>query len=93
MTPMPAVWKSTNLGAVNGNSVRLRTMENFSARWHTHADSDELFYVLSGRFCIDTDRGTRELQPGQLLVVAAGTRHRGRAEEKTTVLVVDRINS
>ena len=86
-------WSSVDLATVNGNTVRMRSMEKFTARWHVHADSDEFFYVLSGRFCLDTDERTIELCAGQHFVVPAGLRHRGRAEAQTTLLVVDRIRS
>jgi mannose-6-phosphate isomerase-like protein (cupin superfamily) len=36
------------LSTVNGNAVRLRVVERFTATWHIHNASDELFYVISG---------------------------------------------
>jgi mannose-6-phosphate isomerase-like protein (cupin superfamily) len=83
------VWQSVDLATVNGNTVRLRTMQDFTARWHSHGDSDELFYVLSGLFHLDTDQRTVDVRAGELFVVPAGVRHRGRAEALTTLLVVD----
>ena len=84
-------WQSVDVATVNGNTVRLRTMKDFTARWHSHVESDELFYVLSGLFHLDTDNRTVDLRAGELFVVPAGARHRGRAEARTTVLVVDCI--
>ena len=84
-------WKSVDVATVNGNTVRLRTMQNFTARWHSHVESDELFYVLSGLFHLDTDERTLDLRAGELFVVPAGVRHRGRAGARTTLLVVDCI--
>jgi mannose-6-phosphate isomerase-like protein (cupin superfamily) len=84
-------WQSVDVAAVNGNTVRLRTMQDFTARWHSHVDSDELFYVLSGLFHLDADERTVDLRPGELFVVPAGMRHRGRAGARTTLLVVDCI--
>jgi mannose-6-phosphate isomerase-like protein (cupin superfamily) len=85
-------WSSDELAKVNGNSVRVRTMEKFCAPWHVHADSDEFFYVISGQFCLDIDERTIELHAGQHAVVPAGCRHRGRTDQRTTLLVVDRIS-
>jgi mannose-6-phosphate isomerase-like protein (cupin superfamily) len=84
-------WQSVDIATVNGNTVRLRTMRNSTARWHTHVDSDELFYVLSGLFHLDTDERSVDLRPGEIFVVPAGVRHRGRAGARTTLLVVDCI--
>src|SRR5476651_1133684 len=81
-------WASAEIATINRNVVRCRTMERIVAPWHIHADSDELFYVLSGQFHLDTDESTATVDAGELLVVPAGTRHRGRAEGRTTMLVV-----
>ena len=51
-------WASTDIATVNRNVVRCRTMERIVAPWHVHADSDELFYILSGQLHLDTDEGT-----------------------------------
>jgi mannose-6-phosphate isomerase-like protein (cupin superfamily) len=84
-------FKSVDVATVNGNTVRLRTMQNFTARWHSHIESDELFYVLSGLFHLDTEERTVDLRTGELFVMPAGVRHRGRAGARTTLLVIDRI--
>jgi mannose-6-phosphate isomerase-like protein (cupin superfamily) len=84
-------FKSIDVATVNGNTVRLRTMRTFTARWHTHVESDELFYVLSGLFHLDTDERTVDVRAGELFVVPAGMRHRGRAGAPTTLLVIDCI--
>jgi len=84
-------WKSVDVAMVNSNAVRCRVMEGAVAPWHVHAESDEMFYVLSGLFHLDTEDGTAEVRAGELLVVPAGTRHRGRADVRTTLLVIDCI--
>jgi mannose-6-phosphate isomerase-like protein (cupin superfamily) len=84
-------WKSVDVAMVNSNTVRCRVMEGVAAPWHVHPESDEMFYVLSGLFHLDTEDGTAEVRVGELLVVPAGTRHRGRADVRTTLLVIDRI--
>jgi mannose-6-phosphate isomerase-like protein (cupin superfamily) len=86
-------WRSFDLGEVNGNAVRLRVMESMTANWHTHAESDELFYVISGTFHMDTEQGSHEIRSGELFVVPAGTRHRGRVEGRATMLVIDGIDA
>jgi mannose-6-phosphate isomerase-like protein (cupin superfamily) len=49
--------------------------------WHTHADTDEFFLVLDGRFDIalrepDGHEHTVVLQPGDTFVVPRGTEHK-----------------
>ena len=82
-------WKSFDLATINRNAVRFRVMENRTANWHVHENSDELFYVVGGTVLVDTEHGTCEIRAGQLFVVPAGTRHRARVEGRATLLVVD----
>ena len=82
-------WKSLVLAQVNGQNVRLRVMQDRTAEWHAHADSDEAFFVLSGTFFLDTDEGTLRIDAGQFGVVRAGLRHRGRVEGRATMIVID----
>ncbi|MCW5746771.1 MAG: cupin domain-containing protein [Alphaproteobacteria bacterium] len=86
-------WKSFDLGRVNGQRVRFRTMRDWTANWHVHPDSDEAFVVISGTFFLDTDDGTREVTAGQMTVARAGIRHRGRCVGQATMLVIDSIGS
>ena len=82
-------WKSFTLAQVNGQNVRLRVMQDRTAEWHVHADSDEAFFVLSGTFFLDTDNGTQRIDAGQFGVARAGVRHRGRVEGRATMMVID----
>jgi len=85
-------WRSFNVATVNGNRVRFRVMENTTAKWHVHENSDELFYVVSGTVLMDTERGVSKIQSRQLLVIPAGMRHRARVEGRATLLVIDSIH-
>ena len=82
-------WKSMILAQVNGQNVRLRVMQDRTAEWHVHADSDEAFFILSGTFFLDTDEGTLRIDAGQFGVARAGLRHRGRVEGRATMIVID----
>jgi|SRR5579872_1805449 len=56
---------------------------------HVHQRSDEAFYVLAGRFAFT--RGDQELEaaPGSLVFIPKGTRHRYRAlEDESRVLIL-----
>jgi mannose-6-phosphate isomerase-like protein (cupin superfamily) len=75
---------STHLGydnhpiaSVNDHVVRISTMTD-PYHWHFHPNSDETFLVLEGRLAIEFEIGTVELDPGQLLTIPRGVRHRTR---------------
>ena len=86
-------WKSLNIGQFNGSSVRLRVMADVTANWHSHDNSDELFYVISGEVHIDSEAGTQLLSANEICIVPAKIRHRARVEGRATLLVIDGIQS
>jgi mannose-6-phosphate isomerase-like protein (cupin superfamily) len=75
---------STHLGydnhpiaPVNDHVVRIATMTE-PYHWHFHPNSDETFLVIEGRLSIEFENGSLELDPGQLLTIPRGVRHRTR---------------
>lgn len=86
-------WLSANVGSVNGNTVRVRSMRDMAAPWHAHDDGDELFYVLRGTVFIDTDKETHKLNEQDMLVVPSGVRHRARVEGEAMLLVIDNFEA
>jgi mannose-6-phosphate isomerase-like protein (cupin superfamily) len=81
-------WYNQTLCKVNDSVVRLGVMQG-EYHWHKHDDLDEFFYVLDGRFLIDLEDRTVELEPRQGFVVPKGVVHRTRAPEKTVILMVE----
>jgi len=58
--------------------------------WHRHADEDELFFVLEGRFRLEFEDGAIELGPGELHVVPRGVLHHPVADAECLILLVER---
>ena len=82
-------WNPRIVGNYNGNELRLaKVMGDFT--WHAHAETDELFLVLSGELGIEFRDGERRLGPGDMIVVPRGTEHRPFATVETHILLVDR---
>ena len=81
-------WYNQTLCQVNGSVVRLGVMQG-EYHWHKHDNDDEFFFVLEGRFLIDLEDGTVELQPQQGFVVPKGVVHRTRAPERAVILMVE----
>ena len=57
--------------------------------WHSHADTDDFFMVLSGKLTIQLRDGDVELNPGELYVVPKGVEHCPRAETETQLLLIE----
>ncbi|HEX9637247.1 MAG TPA: cupin domain-containing protein [Acidobacteriota bacterium] len=81
-------WYNQTLCRVNESVVRLGIVQG-EYHWHKHNDLDEFFYVVEGRFLIDLERRSVELEPRQGFVVPKGVLHRTRAPERTVVLMVE----
>jgi mannose-6-phosphate isomerase-like protein (cupin superfamily) len=81
-------WSTRIVARYNGNKVFVvKVLGEFV--WHAHEDTDDFFFVLSGRLTIDLPDTSVELGPGELYVVPRGVRHRPRAETETHVLLIE----
>ena len=89
-------WYNQTLTRVNDSVVRLGVMQG-EYHWHEHADDDEFFFVLEGRFLIDLEPQSDGVTPGRVVtlgpregfVVPKGVRHRTRAPERSVILMVE----
>jgi mannose-6-phosphate isomerase-like protein (cupin superfamily) len=81
-------WYNQTLCKVNDSVVRLGVMQG-EYHWHKHDNDDEFFFVLDGRFIIDLEVRSVELQPRQGFVVPKGIVHRTRAPERAVILMVE----
>jgi dTDP-4-dehydrorhamnose 3,5-epimerase-like enzyme len=81
-------WYNQTLCKVNDSVVRLGVMQG-EYHWHKHDNDDEFFFVLDGRFIIDLEGRSVELQPREGFVVPKGVVHRTRAIEKAVILMVE----
>jgi mannose-6-phosphate isomerase-like protein (cupin superfamily) len=84
-------WYNQTLCRVNDSVVRLGVMQG-EYHWHKHDHDDEFFFVIEGRFLIDLEDRTVELEPQTGFVVPKGVLHRPRAPERTVVLMVETAN-
>lgn len=57
--------------------------------WHSHADTDEAFIVVSGALDIEFRDGTGRLESGEMFVVPRGVEHRPVAREECRLMLVE----
>jgi mannose-6-phosphate isomerase-like protein (cupin superfamily) len=81
-------WYNQTLCRVNESVVRLGVVQG-AYHWHKHDDDDEFFFVIEGRFIIDLEGRSVELQPREGFVVPKGVIHRTRAPERAVILMVE----
>ncbi len=83
-----AHWKPRIVGELNGQHVKLVKFQGPFV-WHSHADEDELFLVVNGRFRMELRDGDVWLEEGEFLVVPRGVEHRPVADEEVSVLLFE----
>jgi mannose-6-phosphate isomerase-like protein (cupin superfamily) len=87
------LWSPRVLARVNDQYVKVAKVKG-TLTWHTHANEDELFYVLQGRLRLELERDRAvELNPGEFYVVPKGVRHNPVAEEECLVLLVETVTT
>jgi mannose-6-phosphate isomerase-like protein (cupin superfamily) len=72
-----AAYDNHPIAKINDHVVRISTMTE-PYPWHFHPNSDETFLVIEGHLAIEFESGSLELNPGQLLTIPRGVRHRTR---------------
>ncbi len=68
-------WSPKIVGELNGQYVKLVKFQGEFV-WHHHAEEDELFLVVKGRFRMDYRDRQVWLEEGEFLVVPRGVEHR-----------------
>lgn len=81
-------WQNYSLCEVNDCVVRLGVIQG-EFHWHKHDEEDEFFYVIDGQLLIDMDDKTVDLNQGQAFLIPKRVRHRTRAPQRTSILMVE----
>jgi len=82
-------WYNQTLCRVNDSVIRLGVFERGDYHWHKHDNDDEFFFVLEGRFIVDLEDRSVELQPLEGFVVPKGVVHRTRAPGRAVILMAE----
>ena len=81
-------WNPRLAGRVNGMDVRLvKIIGDFD--WHSHADEDEMFFVVKGQLRMAFRDRTEFVNEGEFIIVPRGTEHRPGADEECHIMLVE----
>lgn len=81
-------WSPKIVAGFNANDVMVAKFKG-QFDWHSHPDTDDLFYVLKGNVVIRLRDEDVHLSAGQLYVVPKGVEHAPYAEEEAHVLLIE----
>ncbi len=80
-------WSPRLVAAVNDHHVKIAKLDG-AFIWHAHSNSDELFYVLSGKLTLEIDgQDPAIMEPGDLWVVPRGIKHRPVGENAHVMMI------
>lgn len=82
------LWSPRVIADLNDYQIKLAKVEGEFVR-HNHKDTDELFYVVSGRLFIEFDDETLELNAGEMFVVPKGEYHRPFANGIAEIMIIE----
>jgi mannose-6-phosphate isomerase-like protein (cupin superfamily) len=68
-------WAPRTVATFNGHDVMVVKVDG-AFEWHSHADADDFFLVLSGELEIELRDGAVRMRAGELFVVPRGVEHR-----------------
>ncbi|MBI1183463.1 cupin domain-containing protein [bacterium] len=81
-------WNPKIIAQLNGQEVKVARLKGEFV-WHSHANEDELFYVLKGELKIELRTETLALSAGEMVVIPRGIEHRPIAENEVEVLLFE----
>ena len=81
-------WKPYIAGELNGQHVKLDKLKGEFV-WHSHANEDEMFLVVKGRFRMDLRDAPVWLEEGEFIVIPKGVEHRPVAPEECWILLFE----
>jgi mannose-6-phosphate isomerase-like protein (cupin superfamily) len=85
-------WSPKVIARVNDQYIKVARLLG-EMDWHSHADEDELFWVLRGRLRLEFRDGAAELTAGQCCVVPRGVEHHPVATEETWIVLVETVTA
>lgn len=74
----------------NDHIITLVKVENRVLDFHTHPDSDEIFWVVEGKMQVEFESEIKDLHEGEMIVVPKGTLHRPVCKTLCTCLLIEK---
>ena len=82
-------WSPKEIGQLDDYSIKLgKILGDFV--WHRHADDDEMFLVLSGRFRMDYRDRQVWIEEGEMVVVPHGVEHKPYADAECSIMMIEK---
>ncbi len=81
-------WAPKIVGQLNDYHLKLAKIKGEFV-WHSHPDTDELFFVLKGDMVIDFRNQEIHLTEGEMIIVPKGVEHRPHASDECQIMLIE----
>ncbi len=81
-------WSPRVVGELNGQYVKLAKFKG-EFIWHSHANEDELFFVVKGKLKIEFRDKVVNLEEGEFYIVPKGVEHKPSADEEAHIMLLE----
>lgn len=81
-------WSPKIIAEINDSCVKIGKLKG-EFLWHSHAEEDEMFYVLGGELTIRFRDGDVLLRTGEGIVIPRGVEHMPVAAEEAHVMMIE----
>ncbi|VUC34834.1 unnamed protein product [Clonostachys rosea] len=90
-------WSPHLVATINNHHVKVAKIDG-AFIWHAHENSDEVFYLISGKLTMEMEENAAEgearaeirnvlMKPGDMFTVPKGVRHRPVAEDAVIMMI------
>lgn len=81
-------WQPHRLASINDYDIKVVKLQGEFV-WHTHPETDELFFVLSGQLIVQLRDQDVRLGPNDVFVVPRGMEHCPKAEAEVSAVLFE----
>lgn len=81
-------WSPRIIGELNGQYVKLAKVKGEMV-WHSHAEEDEMFYIIKGSLTLHFRDEAVKLSEGDMYIVPKGVEHQPIAEEECHLMLFE----
>jgi mannose-6-phosphate isomerase-like protein (cupin superfamily) len=85
-------WAPRTVSLFNGHDIMVAKIKG-PYHWHKHDDTDDFFYVVSGKLQIEMRDHVVHLKAGDLYVVPKGVEHRPVADGEVEIMLIEKTGT
>ena len=86
---IPNLYQYEVIAKMNNHNFTLVRVKDRTLDFHTHTDSDEVFFIVDGKMKIEFKDNTVELNTGEMCVVPKGVEHRPICTSEVICLLIE----